>query len=109
MAFDEQLAVRIRSHLRKPRGLVEKKIFGGLAFLINGNMACGISGRELIVRLDPAETARALKQPHTHAFRPSGRPMKGWILVRPAGLARSAALGRWVRQGLEYARSLPPK
>jgi hypothetical protein len=109
MPYDEQLAARIRAQLAGRRGLVEKRIFGGLAFLINGNMACGISGRELIVRLDPDDTARALRQRHTHIFSPTGRPMKGWILVRPAGLTSAAALRKWVQLGLTYARALPPK
>jgi hypothetical protein len=109
MPYDEQLAARIRTQLARRRGLVEKRIFGGLAFLINGNMACGISGRELIVRLDPDDTARALQQRHTHIFSPTGRPMQGWILVRPAGLTTAAALKKWVQLGLTYARSLPPK
>ena len=88
---------------------MEKKIFGGLAFLLNGNMVCGIHGNELMVRLDPAETDIVLKQRHTHMFDLTGRPMNGWILVRPAGFARSEALRKWVQMGLKYAGSLPPK
>lgn len=110
MPFDEQLAERIRKRLGKRRGLTEKKAFGGVAFLLNGNMCCGVRGSELIVRLAPEATDAALKQPHTRLFDLSGgRPMKGWLLVENAGLARAAALGKWVATGVKYAESLPAK
>jgi TfoX-like protein len=109
MAFSEDLAARIRRQLGKRAGVVEKRIFGGLAFLVNGNMACGVHGQELIVRLDPLDTDRALQQKHTHIFDLSGRPMKGWILVRPAGLTRTDALAKWIKTGVTYAGSLPVK
>jgi len=109
MAFDSALAERIRKRLGKRAGLTEKKMFGGLAFLMRGNMCCGVHGSELIVRLDPAESDRALKQPHTRLFDISGRPMKGWMLVGPGGVATDADLGRWVERAAGYAGSLPPK
>jgi len=109
MAFDSALAERIRKGLGKRAGLTEKKMFGGLAFLMRGNMCCGVHGSELIVRLDPAESDRALKQPHTRLFDISGRPMKGWLLVGPGGVATDADLGRWVERAAGYAGSLPPK
>jgi len=109
MAFDSALAERIRKRLGKRAGLTEKKMFGGLAFLMRGNMCCGVHGSELIVRLDPAESDRALKQPHTRLFDISGRPMKGWLLVGPGGVATDADLGRWVERAAGYAGSLPPK
>lgn len=110
MAFDDALAARIRKRLGKRAGLTEKQMFGGLAFLLNGNMCCGVHGKEMIVRLDPAETERALKERHTRVFDLSGgRPMKGWILVQPKGLATPAALGKWVKTGVAYAASLPAK
>ena len=109
MAFDEQLATRIRKRLGKRPGLLEKKMFGGLAFLLHGNMCVGVHGQELIVRLDPAATDGALKQPHTRVFDLGGRPIKGWLLVRPAGLKDAAALARWVKTGVTYASSLPAK
>ena len=85
-------------------------MFGGLAFLLHGNLCCGVHGQEMIVRLDPADTDGALKQPHTRVFDLSGgRPMKGWILVQPAGLARADGLAKWVTTSLKYAASLPPK
>src|SRR5712691_10060065 len=96
MAFDEKLAARIRTHLGKVTGLVEKKMFGGIAFLLKGNMCCGVHRDALIVRLDPTETDRALSEPHARVFDLTGRPMKGWILVDPKGLATEAQLGKWV-------------
>jgi hypothetical protein len=92
MAFDVALAERIRTQLGKRRGLTEKKMFGGLAFLLNGNMCCGVHGQEMIVRLAPEQTDDALRRTHTRVFDLSGRPMKGWILVQPEGLATKAAL-----------------
>lgn len=109
MAFDEGLAERIRKRLAGNKGLTEKKMFGGLAFLLKGNMCCGVHRRELIVRLDPAQTAAALAEPHARVFDLSGRPMKGWILVEPAGLADEAALAKWLRLATKYAASLPKK
>ncbi len=109
MAFDEQLAERIRHQLGNRPDVTEKKMFGGLAFLVKGNMCCGVHGRELMVRLDPAQTAQALSKPHTRAFDLTGRPMKGWILVQPKGLATQATLSKWIQAGMKYASSLPAK
>jgi len=109
MAFDETLAARIRKRLVRCAGVTEKKMFGGLAFILNGNMCCGVHKREMIVRLDPEKMAAALAEPHTRVFDLSGRPMKGWILVKPAGIANDEALGRWVRLAADHAASLPPK
>lgn len=109
MAFDEKLAERIRLQLGKRKGLTERKMFGGIAFLLRGNMCCGVHGADLIVRLDSAATADALSVPNTRAFDLTGRPMKGWILVQPKGLAGNAALGKWVNTSVKYAESLPPK
>jgi TfoX/Sxy family transcriptional regulator of competence genes len=109
MAFDEQLAERIRKRLSGEKALTEKKMFGGLAFLLNGNMCCGVHRRELIVRLNPAQTDIALAEAHTRVFDLSGRPMKGWILVEPTGLADEPALAKWLRLGTKYAASLPKR
>jgi len=108
--FDEKLAVRIRKRLGKKQGLVEKRMFGGVAFMLNGNMCVGIHKDELIVRLAPEETEQALTQKHTRIFDLSGgRTMKGWILVQPKGIATDAALGKWVTVGVKFAASLPTK
>ena len=109
MAYDEKLVERMRKLLAKRKAIAEKKMFGGVAFLLNGNMCVGLHGKELIVRLDPEETDRVLKRPHTRIFDMTGRPMKGWILVKPAGLASEDALAKWVGLGVSYAASLPAK
>jgi TfoX/Sxy family transcriptional regulator of competence genes len=109
MAFNETLADRIRKKLRKRTGVAEKRMFGGLAFLLNGNMSVGIHGEELIVRVHPAETDAALAEPHTRVFDLTGRPMKGWILVATPGLSDEKTLGKWIRRGTDYAASLPAK
>jgi|SRR5690242_11543588 TfoX/Sxy family transcriptional regulator of competence genes len=109
MAFDEQLAERIRTYLGKRSGLAERRMFGGIGFLLNGNMCCGVHREALIVRLDPAETDRALAEPHTRVFDMSGRPMKGWLLVDAEGLATTKQLGKWIERAAKYAESLPAK
>ncbi|PYO43179.1 MAG: RNA methyltransferase [Gemmatimonadetes bacterium] len=109
MAFDEKLAGRIRKRLGRRAGLTEKQMFGGIAFLLNGNMCCGVHGEEMIVRLAPKETEDALSDSHTRPFDLTGRPMKGWILVKPKGLTTDAALGKWVGVATKYAGSLPAK
>ena len=110
MAFDDKLAARIKKQLGKKKGLVEKKMFGGVGFMLNGNMACGVHGSELIVRLAPEETDKALAQKHVRVFDLSGgRPMKGWILVEPAGIESEQDLAKWVDIGAKYAAVLPPK
>jgi TfoX/Sxy family transcriptional regulator of competence genes len=109
MAFDEKLADRVRRQVGKRNGLSEKKMFGGLAFLLHGNMSCGIHGSELIVRIAPETTESALAEPGTRVFDMTGRPMKGWLLVAGAGLKDDAALAKWVRRSLDYAASLPKK
>ncbi len=109
MAYDEKLAGRVRGLLAKRKAIAEKKMFGGVAFLLNGNMCVGLHGEELIVRLNPEETDQALAKPHTRIFDMTGRPMKGWILVKSAGVASEDALARWVNEGLSYAASLPAK
>ena len=109
MAYDENLAARIRKALGERKGLVAKQMFGGIAFLLNGNMCVGIHKDELIVRLAPEQTDAALAKPHTRLFDLSGRPMKGWILVAPKGIATAAQLGKWIAIAAGYAGALPPK
>jgi hypothetical protein len=107
MAFDEKLAARIRSQLGKKKGLTEKKLFGGIGFLLNGNLACAVSKEEMLVRVEPEATQDVLKQKYTRIF--GSRPMKGWILVAPEGLKTAKALAKWIEIGVAYAASLPPK
>ena len=110
MAYDEDLAHRIRAELSGTTGLTEMSMFGGLAFLINGNMAVAASGQGgLLLRCDPAETDALIDAPHAHRFEMRGREMNGWLRVDPAGAASDADLRRWVAVGATYARSLPPK
>lgn len=109
MAFDEGLATRVRDLVAGEDGLAEKKMFGGLAMLVHGNMAVGVHGDGLIVRTDPAAQEALLAEPGARVFDLTGRPMKGWLLVDPQGCAEDDDLGRWVARGVCYARGLPPK
>jgi TfoX/Sxy family transcriptional regulator of competence genes len=110
MAYDEELANRIRELIAMESGLTEKKMFGGLAFLIDGNMSVGVSGQGgLMVRVDPAETDGLVAKPHARPFEMRGRPMQGWLRVDPEGVRTKRQLEPWVRRGVAYARSLPPK
>src|SRR5260221_8642798 len=108
MAFDEKLADRIRKRLGKRKPMTEKKMFGGIAFLYNGNMCCGVHKTNLIVRVDPEKTDEALQRAHTRVFDLTGRPMKGWILVEPAGLKTDKVLATWDSQAVDFVSSLPP-
>jgi hypothetical protein len=109
MAVDEALAERVRGQLGDVDGVVEKRMFGGLAFLVNGNMAVGVHGEDLIVRLPPEETDDAVGEPHVRIFDMTGRPMKGWVLVGPGATEGEEGLGAWVTRGLDFAESLPAK
>jgi TfoX/Sxy family transcriptional regulator of competence genes len=110
MAFDEHLANRVRVLLGDTNGMTEKRMFGGLAFLVNGNMSVAASGRGgLLVRVDPAETQRLLRRAHVHAFEMRGREMDGWLRVDEEGLRTKRQLEAWVARGVDYATSLPPK
>src|SRR5215218_6982270 len=107
MAYDEQLAERVRDQLADVHGITEKAMFGGVAFLLEGNMAVGLTGDELMVRVGRDDSDDALARPHTRPFDMTGRPMKGWILVAPDGVAGDRELAAWVAQGAGFARSLP--
>jgi hypothetical protein len=109
MPYDTLLAARIRAALGPLPDLVEKKMFGGVGFLINGNMACGVHKYNLIVRVGPENNDKALSRPHTKVFDMTGHPMAGWIMVEPQGCAAESDLQAWVNQGLSFAHSLPPK
>jgi TfoX/Sxy family transcriptional regulator of competence genes len=109
VAYDEGLATRLRDLVGAEPGLTEKKMFGGLAMLLHGNMAVGVHGDALIVRTDPAHQADLLTEPGVRVFDLTGRPMKGWLLVDPAGCAEDNDLRRWADRAITYARSLPPK
>ncbi len=110
MAYDKNLADRIRALLATDHDVVEKKMFGGLAFLIGGNMSVSASGQGgMLLRCDPDETDALVSQAHAARFEMRGRAMDGWLLVESEGLEGDAELKRWVGVGVDYARSLPPK
>jgi TfoX/Sxy family transcriptional regulator of competence genes len=110
VAYDEDLANRLRELLAAEPDLTEKRMFGGLAFLIGGHMAVSASGRGgLLLRCDPAETEALRGKPHAGPFEMRGRVMDGWLRVDPRGLSTKRQLDRWVARGVRYARSLPPK
>lgn len=110
MAYDEDLAARIRQLLDTEPGVVEKRMFGGLAFLIGGHMAVSASGQGgLLLRVPPEDTDELLEEPHVETFVMRERAMDGWVRVAPAGLEDEAALRRFTEIGVGYARSLPPK
>jgi TfoX/Sxy family transcriptional regulator of competence genes len=110
MAFDEELAHRLRELLHPETGLSEQRMFGGLAFLINGNMAVSASGQGgLLLRVDPGETEQLCRNAHAHPFVMRGREMDGWLRVDEEGIRTKRQLERWARIGVTYARSLPSK
>jgi TfoX/Sxy family transcriptional regulator of competence genes len=109
MAYDLNLAQRMREHLAGIGGLDEKKMFGGVAYLIHGNMACGVHGDSMIVRVGAENYAAALQQPFTRPFDLTGRPMAGWIMVDPPGCERDSDLQAWVKQGFDFTSTLPAK
>ncbi|MBW2204179.1 MAG: TfoX/Sxy family protein [Deltaproteobacteria bacterium] len=99
MAYNEDLAQRVREEMSALPSYVEKKMFGGVGFMLQGNMACGVNGTDLIVRVGP----------HTKLFDMTGRPMKGWVVVLAEGYEANGDLKAWVQQGVRYALSLPAK
>jgi TfoX/Sxy family transcriptional regulator of competence genes len=109
MAFDETLAERIRKALARKKGIAEKKMFGGVGFLLNGNMCVGVWKESLIVRLDPDQYEDALKEAHVSEFNITGRSMKGWALVGPEGVATDAELKEWIGRAAKFVGTLPEK
>jgi TfoX/Sxy family transcriptional regulator of competence genes len=109
MAYDQGLSQRIREIMQDNPDLREKEMFGGICFMLNGNMACGVIGEELMVRVGKEAHKQAHAQPHTRPFDFTGRPMRGWVVVTAEGVAEDEDLQSWVKQGSEYALSLPPK
>lgn len=109
MAYDQGLAERIRDHLREHADVREQRMFGGMVFMWRGHMLAGITGDALMARVGPDQYAAALRARHVRAMEMTGRPMKGIVLVAPAGYAADAALAQWLERCLGYVRSLPPK
>ncbi|MHB8856197.1 MAG: TfoX/Sxy family protein [Bellilinea sp.] len=109
MAYDHNLAQRIFEILQGMPALDEKKMFGGVGYLIHGNMAVGVHGNDLMVRVGPENHTEAMRRPHTRPFDMTGRPMSGWLVVGAAGIQDPAVLAEWIQLGVTYAQSLPPK
>lgn len=108
MAYDDKLAARVRALLAERADVSERKMFGGLTFMVGGNMSCGVNGDELIVRLDPEREEEALARPHARPMDLTGRRMRGFITVHTDGL-KGRQLNRWVQEAVARAESLPPK
>lgn len=109
MAYNPKLAERIRAGV-KGLPIIEKKMFGGVGFMLNGNLAVGILGEDMIVRVSAEAYEDLLKRTHVKVFAMAGRkPMRGWLLVEPAGWKAARGLAQWVKMGVEFAASLPPK
>lgn len=109
MAYDERLGDRVRAALKGTRGLTEKRMFGGLCFLVSGNMCCGIVDDELMVRVGPDAYADALARPHAREMDFTGRPLTGYVYVAAPGLRHGRSLQAWVDRGVRFARTLPRK
>jgi len=109
MTYNEALAQRIRKILRRRKGFSEKKMFGGICFLLNGNMCCGTAKGNLMLRLGKELAAEALNEPHTREMDFTGKPIKSMIYVEPTGYADDENLEQWVRRAAEFTSSLPKK
>ena len=110
VAYEEALAERVRALLADEGGVTEKRMFGGLAFLIGGNMSVSVSGQGgLLLRCDPVQTAELVQDSHASTAVMRGRPMEGWLRVAADGVQSDEALAAWVARAVSYARSLPPK
>ena len=109
MAYDAELADRVRRVLATRRDVTEKHMFGGVAFMVNGHMACGLMGDVLMVRVGVAEHAALLEEPHVRPMDFTGRPMKGYLYVDPPGIASPRDLATWVNRATRYVESLPAK
>ncbi len=108
MAYDERLAERVRGLLQSRR-LVEKKMFGGIAFMVRGHMCCGVIGEKLMVRVGPDEYERAIQRAHAAPMDFTGKPMRGFVYVSLAGLRTRAQLKSWIDRGLAFTGTLPAK
>lgn len=109
MAFDEKLAERIRQRLARRKSIDEKKMFGGIGFMLNGNILVGVWKDSLIVRLGPDEYAESLKEAYVKEFEITGKPMKGWVLVEPQGVDTDEQLSDWIGRALKFVGKLPSK
>lgn len=109
MAFDEKFVAEVRAILDDQEGLVEKKMFGGIGFMLFGNMCCGVMKSDLILRLGPINGAEVFHDPRVRPFDTTGRPMKGWAVIGADALEDETDLSNWVQQSVDFALTLPPK
>ena len=109
MVYDEELAARVRVMLADRLDVREQKMFGGIAFMLRGNMCCGVHTEELILRVGPDQHEEALSQAHVRPMDFTGRPMRGFVVVDPGGYHEDKDLSRWIQQALEFVLTLPPK
>src|SRR4051812_39499638 len=109
MAFSEALARRVRQRLARRKNVEEKRMFGGVGFLLNGHLLVGVWRESLIVRLGPDEGGEALREPHVKEFDVTGRAMKGWVLVEPGGVGGDDRLAEWIRRAAKFVGKLPAK
>ncbi len=107
MAFNEAVARRVRKMLDKHPQVVEKRMFGGLAFIVCGNMCCGVVGDKLMIRVGPRAYEEALARPHAREMDFTGKPLKGFVYVEPAGFTSAAGLKAWITRATEFTLSLP--
>ncbi|HEX2239884.1 MAG TPA: TfoX/Sxy family protein [Actinomycetota bacterium] len=109
MAYDEKLGDRLREIVAESGDFTERKMFGGLAFMVKGHMCCGVIKEDMVVRVDPERSEQLLKDKSARPMDFSGKPMKGFLYIAPAGLRTEKQLRRWVDEGLSFVATLPPK
>lgn len=109
MAYHERLAERIRGYFKRRKGVEEKRMFGGLCFMLNGHMCCGIEKDRLMVRVMPDRYEALLKKPHAHKMDFTGKPLKGFLFISEAGYRTASGLDSWLDEAVECATSKPPK
>ncbi|HXJ32184.1 MAG TPA: TfoX/Sxy family protein [Gemmatimonadales bacterium] len=109
MSYDESAAARVRRVLARRRDVVEKRMVGGLSFIVRGSMCCGVTGDRLMVRVGPEARARMLAKPHTEPMQFAGRPLAGFICVKPAGYRTDEALRTWLQRGIDFVATLPSR
>ena len=109
MAYDEKVGARVRRALEQHRGVTEKRMFGGLCFMLGDAMCCGVLGKELMARVGPKRYAEALEQAGARPMDFTGKPMVGYVFVGSAGIGTGPGLSRWIRWCSEFVKTLPPK
>jgi TfoX/Sxy family transcriptional regulator of competence genes len=109
LAYDEAVAARVRKALKGRKGIEEKKMFGGAAFMLNGHMCCGVQDKDLVLRLGKDGAAEAIEKRHVRPMDFTGKPLKSMVYIAPAGFAQEADLKAWLHQAVTFVRSLPPK